>query len=101
MRRILVDQARKRNRLRHGGQKHRIDLDPSEIAAPERDHQLLALNEALDRIALEEPVIAEVVKLRYFAGLTIEQTAELLGISVRTANRHWNYAKAKLYQELR
>ncbi len=100
MRRILVEKARKRNRMRHGGQQQRIDLDPSEIAAPEKDEQLLALTEALDRVALEDPVIAEVVKLRYFAGLTIEQAAELLGISVRTANRHWSYAKAKLYQDM-
>ncbi len=100
MRRILVEEARKRNRLRHGGQRQRIDLDPSEIAAPEKDEQLLALTDALDRIAVEDPVIAEVVKLRYFAGLTIEQSAELLGISVRTANRHWSYAKARLYQDM-
>ncbi len=101
MRRILVERARKRNRLRHGGQQQRIDLDLADIATPDKDEQILALTEALDRLALEEPVVADVVKLRYFAGLTIEQAAEFLGISVRTANRHWSYAKAKLYQDLR
>ena len=73
------------------------------MAAPnsDPDEQLLALNEALDRLSEEDPLLAKVVHLRYFAGLTIEQTAEALGISVRTANRHWAYAKAWLLREMR
>ncbi len=101
MRRILIENARRKQRVKHGGEARRIELD-SDIAV---DHgqadELLALDEALDQFATEEPVASQVVKLRYFAGLTIEETAEVLSISVRTANRHWAYAKAWLYDRLR
>ncbi len=101
MRRILVENARRKARIRHGGGLSRVDLDEVDIAAKEASTDLLALDEALDRLAEEELDVAQVVKLRYFAGLTIEQSAEALGISVRTANRHWAYARAWLYQQLR
>jgi RNA polymerase sigma factor (TIGR02999 family) len=106
MRRILVERARHRQRLRHGGGRKRVDLDvaiDSPAGAPDVESspdELLALDEALTRLAAEAHDAAEVVKLRYFAGLTIQQSADALGISVRTANRHWTYAKAWLFQQL-
>jgi RNA polymerase sigma factor (TIGR02999 family) len=100
MRRILIENARRKGRIRHGGGKQRIDFDETRVAAEAPDEQLLAVDEALDQLASEEPQVAEVVKLRYFVGLTIERTAEVLGISVRTANRHWAYARAWLYEQL-
>jgi RNA polymerase sigma factor (TIGR02999 family) len=100
MRRILVENARRKGRLKHGGSHRRLDLDDVELTARAADDQLLALDEALQRLAGEEPEVAQVIKLRYFAGLTIEQTAAALGIAVRTANRHWAYARAWLYQQL-
>jgi RNA polymerase sigma factor (TIGR02999 family) len=104
MRRILVERARHRQRLRHGGGRQRVDLQTLEsnlvIDDAVADDDLLAVSEALERLAATEPQAAEVVKLRYFAGLTIEESAEALGISVRTANRHWSYAKAWLYKEI-
>jgi RNA polymerase sigma factor (TIGR02999 family) len=99
MRRILVENARRKRRLRHGGGRKRIDLDGLDLGDESSD-DLLALDEALDRLAAEEWGVAEVVMLRYFAGLTIEETAAALGISIRTANRHWAFAKAWLYQRL-
>jgi RNA polymerase sigma factor (TIGR02999 family) len=110
MRRILVERARRRQRVRHGGGRQRVDLDHLDAAqlTVEQDNadelglaeQLLALDEALVRLAASEPQVADVVKLRYFAGLTADQAADALGISVRTVNRHWAYAKAWLYQQL-
>jgi RNA polymerase sigma factor (TIGR02999 family) len=100
MRRILIEKARRKHRLRHGGGRQRLDLDQLDIMDEGASEGLLALDEALERLAAEEPAAAEVVKLRYFAGLTIELTAAALGISVRTANRHWAYARAWLYQQL-
>ena len=100
MRRILVEQARRKHRVRHGGGLHRIDLDSQLQISSEVDDNLLALDEALERLAAEEPEAAAVVKLRYFAGLTIEEAALALNISVRTVNRHWTYASAWLYQQL-
>jgi RNA polymerase sigma factor (TIGR02999 family) len=100
MRRILVEKARQKRRHRHGGDLNRIDLDLVGVATEEPSGDLLALNEALDRLAAEHPTVSEVVMLRYFAGLTIEQTATVLRVSVRTANRHWAYARAWLYQQL-
>jgi RNA polymerase sigma factor (TIGR02999 family) len=100
MRRILIERARRKHRLRHGGAHTRRPLDDAQLAADAEDDRLLAVDEALDRLAAEEPQAAEVVKFRYFAGLTIAQTAEALGLSVRTANRHWSYARAWLFQQL-
>jgi RNA polymerase sigma factor (TIGR02999 family) len=100
MRRLLVEKARRKKRLRHGGEHRRVDLDTGLFISNQPDDSLLALDEALGRLAAEEPEAAEVVKLRYFAGLTIEQTAEAMNISVRTVNRHWTYARAWLYEQL-
>jgi RNA polymerase sigma factor (TIGR02999 family) len=100
MRRILVENARRKHRYRHGGGLDRIDLDRIDLAADQASDELLALSEALDRLSVEEPTVAEVVKLRYFAGLSIEAAASVLGVSVRTANRHWAYARAWLFQQL-
>ena len=101
MRRILIDNARRKRAARHGGGQERVNAAEIELAAVEsKDDEMLAVDEALDRLAREEGRAAEVVKLRYFAGLTIEETAEALSISVRTANRHWAYARAWLYRHL-
>jgi RNA polymerase sigma factor (TIGR02999 family) len=100
MRRILVDAARRKRADRHGGNRHRVELDAVPVVAPDRRDDLVALDDALTRLAAEEPAVAAVVNLRYFAGLSVEQAAEALGVSVRTANRHWAYAKAWLFREL-
>ena len=100
MRHILVDRARQRQALRHGGGQQRIELNDIEVALIE-DERLLALNEALDALAAENGPKAELVKLRYFAGLTIEEAAQALGISVATANRWWIYARTWLYRRMK
>jgi RNA polymerase sigma factor (TIGR02999 family) len=101
MRRILVNRARDKRRIKRGGGQERVDLDLAEIplAAPSDD--LVALDEALEKLGREDPACAELVKLRFFAGLTQEEAAQALGIARRTADRHWAYAKAWLYEELR
>jgi RNA polymerase sigma factor (TIGR02999 family) len=96
IRRILVEQARRRLAAKHGGQRQREAIDPDRLAAPAPDDELLALHEALDRLAEGHPEKAELVKLRYFAGLTADQAAAALGISPSTADRHWTYARAWL-----
>jgi RNA polymerase sigma factor (TIGR02999 family) len=96
MRRILVEQARKRLAAKRGGQLARAALDPDGLAAPAPDEELVALHEALDRLAEKHPEKAELVKLRYFAGLTADQAADALGVSPSTADRHWSYARAWL-----
>jgi RNA polymerase sigma factor (TIGR02999 family) len=101
MRRILVEQARRKKRVCHGGEFQRIELDSDFSAGDEGDERLLALDEALSRLAEQEPQAAQIVKLRYFAGQTVEEAARSLDISVRTANRHWAYAKAWLFRELK
>jgi len=101
MRRILIDRARKRRALRHGGGQERVNLDGVELpAASDDDDQLLAVNEALDKLAAEDPQKAELVKLRYFAGMTIAETARALGVSDPTAKRWWTFARAWLYREI-
>jgi RNA polymerase sigma factor (TIGR02999 family) len=100
MRRILIDAARRKQRTRHGGQHQRIDIDSQALAAEPPSEELLALDEALALLADEDPPKAELVKLRYFAGLTLEESAQALGISRATAARHWTYAKAWLYDRL-
>jgi RNA polymerase sigma factor (TIGR02999 family) len=94
MRRILVENARRKRGRKHGGGRHRQPLDPNSVAAPEAAEDLLALDEALTRLSETEPQVAELVKLRYFAGLTIPQAAAQLKISPRTADAWWAYAKA-------
>jgi RNA polymerase sigma factor (TIGR02999 family) len=101
MRRILVDAARRKNAEKHGGGRDRVDLDDDVPAALGRPERLLALDEALDRLAVVEPRAAEVVKLRYFAGLTVPQAAAALGVSTRTADSDWAYARAWLVAALR
>jgi RNA polymerase sigma factor (TIGR02999 family) len=103
MRRILIDNARRKKADRHGGQAERVDLDLDslELAAGMEEDQLLALHEALEHLAVHDAGKAELVKLRFFAGLTIEETAKVLGLSEPTAKRHWAYARAWLYREMR
>jgi RNA polymerase sigma factor (TIGR02999 family) len=100
MRRILVENARRKRAVKHGGGLHRQDLDELDLAAPEPREDLVALDEALDRLAANDRASANLVQLRYFAGLSITQAAEILGISCRTANRLWAYARAWLRHEM-
>jgi len=100
MRRILIEAARRKGRARRGGGRRRVDLDQAPAVTEDRSDDLLALDEALERLAHEEPVKAELVKLRYFAGLTLEQAAACQGISLATAKRHWAVARAWLYDAL-
>jgi len=100
MRRILVERARRRTRLRHGGQCQRLSLDDSLIVSPAASPDLVALDEALQRLEALDLRKASVVKLRYFAGCSIEQTADALDISPATVKNDWRYAKAWLYRKL-
>src|SRR5262245_24643526 len=100
MRRILVENARRKGAHKRGGGLVRHDVDDVELATPELGEQLLALDEALGHLEAKDPVKAQLVKLRHFAGLTIEEAAQVLGISVTTANRYWAYARAWLHQEI-
>ena len=96
----MIDRARRRSALRHGGQLQRVDLDESNVAAPEADAELLAVHEALEELAKEYAIQAEVVKLRYFGGQTNEETAQLLGISLTTVKNYWAFARAWLLQQI-
>jgi RNA polymerase sigma factor (TIGR02999 family) len=100
MRRILIDNARRKRALRHGGGQQRLDIQEVEIAAAATDDELLALNDALDKLAEQDKQKAELVKLRYFAGMDFEEVAEVLGISIPTANRWWAFARAWLFKEI-
>jgi RNA polymerase sigma factor (TIGR02999 family) len=100
MRRILVENARRKKTEKHGGRLVRCTLGDLPVAAPELGDDLLALDEALEKLAKEDPVKAELVKLRHFAGLTIGQAAEALNISSATAYRYWAYARAWLHAEI-
>jgi RNA polymerase sigma factor (TIGR02999 family) len=100
MRRILVDAARRKLAQRRGGRLEHYDLDDVQIAAPSDDDQLLAVHEALDRLAMVSSERADLVKLRYFAGLTIEEAAAALNVTERTAKRWWTFARAWLFQEI-
>ena len=100
MRRLLIARARRKNRQRRGSGAAHLNVDEFEVASPAPDDQLLALNEALDRFAALEPQQAELVKLRYFVGLKIQEAAEVLGISEATAKRWWVYARAWLFNEI-
>jgi RNA polymerase sigma factor (TIGR02999 family) len=103
MRRILIDNARRKRALRHGGGQQRVEFDEVNLASPDRceDDQLLAVNEALDKLAAHSKPEAELVKLRYFVGMTLEEAAEVLGISARTADNYWAHARAWLFRELK
>jgi RNA polymerase sigma factor (TIGR02999 family) len=100
MRRILIDKARRKHAQRRGGGQQRVDIDEVEIAAPAKDKELLELDEALQKFAALDKQKAELVKLRYFAGLTIEECAQVLDISAPTAKRWWTYARAWLYKQI-
>jgi RNA polymerase sigma factor (TIGR02999 family) len=100
MRRILVDQARHKRSRKHGGELVRQDLDALEVALPEVPEDLVALDEALNKLAARDKTAANLVQLRFFAGLPLPEVAQLLGISPRTADRLWAYARAWLYQEI-
>lgn len=100
MRRILIDRARRRQTRRHGAGFRRVELDKFDPVAPEKDDQLLVLHDALDKLALKHPVQAELVKLRYFAGMTIEEVARLMDISVSTAKNYWAFSRAWLLSEI-
>jgi RNA polymerase sigma factor (TIGR02999 family) len=100
MRRILVEAARRKHRDRHGGALRRVDLLDAEVAAPTDDEQILLLDEALTRLAAARPQAAELVRLRFFAGLTVEEAAPLLGLSPRTARRLWAFARAWVRRDM-
>jgi RNA polymerase sigma factor (TIGR02999 family) len=101
MRRILIEKARRKRAVRHGGAQQRVDMEGVlEVAAPFDDEELLAVNDALDKLATIHAVQAEVVKLRYFVGMTNVEAAEALGFSERTVKNYWAHARAWLYREL-
>jgi RNA polymerase sigma factor (TIGR02999 family) len=101
MRRILVDNARRKQRPKHGGDRRRVEWDAANPIAAAQSDDLLALNDALDRLEHEEPKKAALVKLRFFAGLTMPEAAASMGISLATAERYWTYARTWLYAELK
>jgi RNA polymerase sigma factor (TIGR02999 family) len=101
MRRILIDRARRRRTQRHGGGYERVDLDKCDLVAPQADDEMLAVHEALDGLAKEYPVQAEVVKLRYFGGRTNQQVAQILDISLSTVKNYWAFARAWLLEEIK
>jgi RNA polymerase sigma factor (TIGR02999 family) len=100
MRRILVDNARRKRSLKQGGKLHRHDLPVDQIAQDNVSDDILAIDDALAKLAQENPPVAKLVELKFFAGLTLDEAALALGISVRTANRYWTYAKAYLHNAI-
>jgi RNA polymerase sigma factor (TIGR02999 family) len=100
MRRILIDRARSKLAVRHGGGQQRLDVDEVELAAPMQGDELLAVNEALDRFSQHAPQKAELVKLRYFAGMGLKEAGQILGVSEPTAVRWWTYSKTWLYRAI-
>jgi RNA polymerase sigma factor (TIGR02999 family) len=100
MRRILIDRARRKRAIRHGGGQQRVDIEDVDLASLTDDDQLVAVSEALDKLAIEHKTEAELVKLRYFVGLTIDEAAEVLGIAPRTARHYWTHARAWLFREI-
>jgi len=100
MRRILIDRARRKKTERHGGAYQRVSFEDFDLATPSAEDQLLRVNEALEKFAVEHPVQAELVKLRYFAGLTNEEASNVLGISVSTVKNYWTFSRAWLLNEI-
>jgi RNA polymerase sigma factor (TIGR02999 family) len=100
MRSVVIDRARRRKRMKRGGDQLVVELDAATLAAPTRATELLAIDDALTRLESAEPELAQLVELRFFAGLSIEEIAELLGLSDRTIRRRWRTARAFLYQDL-
>jgi RNA polymerase sigma factor (TIGR02999 family) len=101
MRRILIENARRKNRLRHGGGQQRVELEQIEISVETPDDDLLALDEAMIQLAAKDPVKARLVELRFFGGLSVEEAADVLGISGITAKRYWRYARAWLHRTVK
>ena len=100
MRRILIDRARKKAAVKHGGAMSKLNLDSADLATTASPDALILIDEAIDRLKLEQPVAGQLVNLRYFAGLSIDDAADAIGISKRSAYRHWTYARAWLFKEL-
>ena len=100
MRRILIDRARRKDTKRHGGECQRVEWEGFDLSAPQVADQLLAVDEALDKFTLDHPVQAELVKMRYFAGLTNEEVAEVMHISVSTVKNYWTFSRAWLLNEI-
>jgi RNA polymerase sigma factor (TIGR02999 family) len=101
MRRILIDSARRKLTQRRGGDCERVEIEVQDLAAPDTDQQMLSVHEVLDSLAKDHPVQAQVVKLRYFAGMTNEETAEILGISLASAKNYWTFARAWILKEIK
>lgn len=101
MRRILIESARRKQCLKHGGQMQRVNVEDAALASPMKPDELLALNEALERLAIEDPEAARLVKLRFFAGLGHQEAAEIMGITRRMADGLWAYARTWLFKEMR
>jgi RNA polymerase sigma factor (TIGR02999 family) len=100
MRRILIDRARRKLAVRHGGGSMRVPLEENDLSSPNSDRQLLAVHEVLDKLASEHPAQAEVVKLRYFAGMTNEEISQVLGVSLATVKNYWTFARTWIYHEI-
>jgi RNA polymerase sigma factor (TIGR02999 family) len=100
MRRILINNALRKRAIRHGGGQKRVDFEDLELAAPGKDDELLAVNEALEKFSAHSPTKADLVKLIYFVGLTVKEAADIVGVSEITAKRHWAYARAWLFAEI-
>jgi len=98
MRRILVDQARRKSRIRHGGDLRRLDVEEVDIVSEAPEDKVLLIHDALDQLAAEDPLKSEIVKLKFFAGLTNDEIATALDIAEKTVRRHWNTAKVRLFQ---
>ena len=101
MRRILVERARRKQRIRHGGGQERLDVSDVSVAAPLDDDKIISVNDALESLAMEDPLQAEGVKLRFFAGLSNAEVAVAIGASEKTVQRYWSHAKAWLYGYIR
>ena len=101
MRRILIDKGRRKRAVRHGGDQQRVDIEGMEIAVLGNEAELLAVNEALDKLTAQNKLEAELVKLHYFVGMTLDEAAEVLGISARTADNYWAHARAWLFREIK
>jgi len=101
MRHILIDRARRRRAVRHGGEYERVNLEEEMLTSPEDDQQLLTLNDALEKLELKHPIQARVVKRRYFAGMSNEEIAELIGVSLSTVKNYWVFSKAWLFREIK
>jgi len=100
MRRILIDRARSKQAVRHGGGQQRLNIDQLDLASPDADDQVLAINDALEKLAAQDPIEAQLVKLKYFVGLTVEEAASMLDIAPRTARNYWAHARAWLAHEI-